>query len=66
MSRNYFVVETKSTKGLSKLCSDEKLKIKCGEKYFAVIEEIEYNILQNLLNWHNNIERMMKLERLTH
>ena len=38
----YFVAETKSTKDLSKLRNDERLKIKCGKKHFAVIDEVEY------------------------
>ncbi|MGB3180306.1 MAG: hypothetical protein WBB45_02880 [Cyclobacteriaceae bacterium] len=44
----YFVAETKSTKDLSKLRNDERLKIKCGEKHFAVIEEVEYRHVTKL------------------
>ncbi len=44
----YFVAETKSTKDLSKLRNDERLKIKCGEKHFAVIDEVEYKHVTKL------------------
>ena len=38
----YFVAETKSTKALSKLRDDERLKIKCGEKHFEAFDKVEY------------------------
>ena len=44
----YFVAETKSTKNLSKLRNDERFKIKCGEKHFAVIDEVEYKHVTKL------------------
>ncbi|MEL7145332.1 MAG: DEAD/DEAH box helicase, partial [Bacteroidota bacterium] len=44
----YFVAETKSTKDLSKLRNDERLKIKCGEKHFAVIDDVAYKHVTKL------------------
>lgn len=44
----YFVAETKSTKNLSKLRNDERFKIKCGEKHFAVIDKVEYKHVTKL------------------
>ncbi len=38
----YFVAETKSTKDLSKLRNDERLKIKCGMAHFKNFEEVVY------------------------
>lgn len=38
----YFVAETKSTKDLSKLRNEERLKIKCGKAHFKQFEDIEY------------------------
>ena len=38
----YFVAETKSTKELSKLRDEERLKIKCGTAHFDQFEDVEY------------------------
>lgn len=38
----YFVAETKSTKDLSKLRNEERLKIKCGTAHFSQFEGVEY------------------------
>ncbi|MEX2566500.1 MAG: DEAD/DEAH box helicase, partial [Cyclobacteriaceae bacterium] len=38
----YFVAETKSTKDLSKLRNEERLKIKCGTAHFNQIEGVTY------------------------
>lgn len=38
----YFVAETKSTKDVSKLRNEERLKIKCGTAHFDEFEDVEY------------------------
>jgi type III restriction enzyme len=38
----YFVTETKSTKDLTKIRPDEKLKIKCGKAHFEQLSDIKY------------------------
>lgn len=38
----YFVAETKSTKDLSKLRYDERMKIMCGAAHFQCFEDVEY------------------------
>lgn len=44
----YFVAETKHTKDLSKLRAEERLKIKCGERHFSVVDEVEYKHVTKL------------------
>jgi type III restriction enzyme len=44
----YFVAETKSTKDLSKLRNEERLKIKCGTAHFNQFEDIEYRNVTNV------------------
>lgn len=44
----YFVAETKSTKDLSKLRNEEKLKIKCGKAHFESLENVEYKHITNV------------------
>ena len=44
----YFVAETKNTKDLNKLRSEEQLKIKCGERHFSVVDEVEYRHVTKL------------------
>jgi type III restriction enzyme len=41
----YFVAETKSTKDLSKLRNEERLKIKCGTAHFDQFEDVEYKYI---------------------
>jgi len=41
----YFVAETKSTKEISKLRNEERLKIKCGTAHFDQFEDVEYKYI---------------------
>jgi len=44
----YFVAETKSTTDLSKLRPDEAMKIRCGEKLYSSIEDVEFKLVTSV------------------
>jgi type III restriction enzyme len=48
----YFVAETKSTKDLSKLRNEERLKIKCGKAHFDKFEGVRYEFVTKVEDLH--------------